>query len=185
MNNSPDTNTARDDDNAESSEDPGNFFFYCWSIYGRRIYGGFTLPLTKFLEFWLRFLGYEIFFCQCNQNYLRSLWLKFFIFQMRGRWFPWYPKGGAHPLWITRYLFRLDMIAIACNVMTLCGFEKFYVHTPTHSRSTKKVSRHIQHVWRIYNVIYVSFLRNLAALATASLKKNVEALDFHLEYVSW
>ena len=53
MNNSPDTNTTRDDDNAESSEDPGNFFFYCWSIYGRRIYGGVYTSLDEMFEFWL------------------------------------------------------------------------------------------------------------------------------------
>jgi len=66
---------------------------------GRRIYGGGVHPpFTIFFDFRLRSLRYEKDFCQCYQNYLRHLWLKFFIFQMSGRWFPWHPKGGGvHP----------------------------------------------------------------------------------------
>ena len=44
----------------------------------------------------------------------------------------------------------------------------------------------------IFNMFDVSITSLMSAfyvilqfLATASLKKNVEALDFHLEYVSW
>ena len=59
---------------------------------GRRIYGRCTPPLKTFLisEFVLQDAK------KCYQNYLRHLWLKFFIFQMSGRWFPWHPKGVVH-----------------------------------------------------------------------------------------
>ena len=44
MNNSPDTNTTRDDDNAESSEDPGNFSSTVEVFMGEGFTGGLHFP---------------------------------------------------------------------------------------------------------------------------------------------
>ena len=82
----------------------------------RRIYGGCTFPFTRtFLISDLILQDTKQIFCQCYQNYFRCLWLKTFIFQMRGRLCPWHLKwkvvskrGVCQPLQalILRYFFR-------------------------------------------------------------------------------
>ena len=62
-------------------------------------------------------------FCQNYQNYLRDLWLKFFIFQMSGRWFPWQPKGGmVYTPPKSRGVFS-DILATANMLNTLYGLK--------------------------------------------------------------
>ena len=50
---------------------------------GRRIYGGrCTSPFANFLISDLVLQDTKKIFCKCYQNYLRHLWLKFFIFRL-------------------------------------------------------------------------------------------------------
>ena len=77
-------------------------------------------------------------FCQCYQNYLRHLWLKFFIFQMSGRWFPWHPKGGCTPP-INLEVFFSDILATATRLNTLYGLETWYVQS-TKVQTTRSVT---------------------------------------------
>jgi len=57
--------------------------------------GGAHSPFTNFLisDFVLK--DTKKIFCKCYQNYLRHLWLKFFILQINESWFPWHPKGST------------------------------------------------------------------------------------------
>ena len=61
-------------------------------VNGRRIYGGgvhpHPPPFTIFFDFRLRSLRYE-------KDFLPVL-SKYQNFQMSGKWFPWYPKGGVY-----------------------------------------------------------------------------------------
>ena len=83
--------------------------------------GGCTPPLLSFLISNFVLQDMKEIFCQCYQNYLRHLWLKFFIFQMSGRWFPWHPKGGGvHPP-INLEVFFSDILATASRLNTLYG----------------------------------------------------------------
>ena len=63
----------------------------------RRIYGDmvYTTPLRLFFIFDLVLRDTKNIFCQCYQNYLRHLWLKFCIFQMSGGWFFVAPQRGC------------------------------------------------------------------------------------------
>ena len=101
-------------------------------------------------------------FCKCYQNYLRHLWLKFFIFQMSGRWFPWHPKGGGvHPP-INLEVFFTHILATATRLNTSYGLETLHAQSSRHVGITQKVLRHIRHFWRIYDVINVGFFRHFA-----------------------
>ena len=100
-------------------------------------------------------------FCQCYQNYLRHLWLKFFIFQMSGRWFPWHPKGGCTPPHKSRGVFT-HILATATRLNTSYGLETLHAQSSRHDGITQKVLRHIRHFWRIYDVINVGFFRHFA-----------------------
>ena len=64
---------------------------------GEGFMGGVHPPLRTFLisDFVLK--DTKTLFCKCYQNYLRHLWLRFFLFQINGRWFPWHPKEGVNP----------------------------------------------------------------------------------------
>ena len=61
-------------------------------------------------------------FCKCYQNYLRHIWLEFFIFQMSGRWFPWHPKGVVYNPHKSRGVFS-DILATATRLNTSYGLE--------------------------------------------------------------
>ena len=101
-------------------------------------------------------------FCQCYQNYLRHLWLKFFIFQMSGRWFPWHPKGGVYTPPINLEVFFTHILATATRLNTSYGLETLHAQSSRHVGITQKVLRHIRHFWRIYDVINVGFFRHFA-----------------------
>ena len=92
-------------------------------------------------------------FCQCYQNYLRHLWLKFFIFQMSGRWFLWLPH--------LEVVF-IHVLAMATRLNTSHGLETLHAQLSRHVGITQKVLRHIRHFWRIYDVINVGFFRHFA-----------------------
>ena len=68
-------------------------------------------------------------FCQCYQNYLRHLWLKFF------RWvegiFRGTPKGGCPPPLppINLEEYFSDLLATASSLNTLCGLETWYAQS--------------------------------------------------------
>ena len=95
-------------------------------INGRRIYGGCTPHFMNFFisDFILK--DTKKIFCKCYQNYLRHLWLKSFIFQMSGRWFPWHPKGGCTPP-INLEVFFSDILATASRLNTSYGLETLHV----------------------------------------------------------
>ena len=82
---------------------------------------------------------------------------KFFIFQISGRWFPWHPKGGCTPTsHKPRDIFsERDILSTASRLNILYGLETWYVQSSRHVRITQKVLRHIQHFWRIYDIINV------------------------------
>ena len=102
-------------------------------------------------------------FCQCYQNYLWHLWLKFFIFQRSGRWFPWHPKGaGVYTPPINLEVFFTHILATATRLNTLYGLETLHAQLSRHVGITQKVLRHIRHFWRIYDVINVGFFRHFA-----------------------
>ena len=124
--------------------------------------GGIHLPLGNFVASDMTFQGMKTIFCQCYQNYLRHLWLKFFIFQMSGRWFPWHPKGGGvHPP-INLEVFFTHILATATRLNTSYGLETLHAQLSRHVGITQKVLRHIRHFWRIYDVINVGFFRHFA-----------------------
>ena len=66
-------------------------------LMGEGFIGGVHPPSRSFLISDFVLQDMKNIFCQCYQNYLRHLWLKFFIFQMSERWFPWHPKEGVAP----------------------------------------------------------------------------------------
>ena len=101
-------------------------------------------------------------FCQCYQNYLRHLWLKFFIFQMSGRWFPWHPKGGVYTPHKSIEVFFTHILATATRLNTSYGLETLHAQLSRQVGITQKVLRHIRHIWRIYDVINVRFFRHFA-----------------------
>ena len=111
-------------------------------------------------------------FCKCYQNYLRHLWLKFFIFQMSGRWFPWHPKGGGCTPPINLEVFFTHILATATRLNTLYGLETWYAQSPRRFLITKKVLRHIRHFWRIYDVINVGFFRHFAVFGYSKCHKD-------------
>ena len=93
--------------------------------------------------------------CKFYQIYLRHLWLKFYISQISGWWFPWHPKGGCTPP-INLEVFFSDILATATRLNTLYGLETWYVQSPRRVLITKKVLRHIR---SIYDVINVGFFQ--------------------------
>ena len=95
-------------------------------------------------------------FCNFYQNYLRHLWLKFFIFQISGRWFPWHPKGGCTPPKNLEVFFT-HILATAARLNTSYGLETLHAQSSRHVGITQKLLRHIRYFWRIYDVINVGF----------------------------
>ena len=85
---------------------------------GSWVYGGISAFCSS---------RYEKDFCYCYQNYLRRLWLKFFIFQMSARWFPWHPKGP-----LLNPEFFSDILATTSRIHTLYGLETWYVQSSRH-----------------------------------------------------
>ena len=109
---------------------------------GRRIYGGVVHPFTKFFDFWLCSLRYEKDFCQCY--YLRHPWLKFFIFQISGKWFPWHPKQE----YVLYYYIISPINQVFFIQIGHCqGLETLYVQSSRHARIMIKVLKHIWHFW--------------------------------------
>ena len=84
-------------------------------------------------------------FCKSYLIYLRHLCLKFFIFQVSGRWFPWHPKeGGVHPS-INLEVFFTHILATASGLNTSYGLETLHAQSSRHVGITQKVLRHIRH----------------------------------------
>ena len=127
------------------------------------------------------------FFCKCYQNYLRHLWLKFFIFQISWRWFRWHPEGVVyipphnsggvilrhicHGKWV-KYTLCMDLkLGMYNDLDMLESFKKFWGISDT------------------FDLFMTSSMSGcfviLQFLATASVIKFVETLDFHIEYVFW
>ena len=108
----------------------------------RRIYweGG---SFTNFSIFDFVLQDTKKIFCQCYQNYLRHLWLIFFIFQITGRWFPGTPKGGVHRPYKSRGVFT-DILATASRLNTLYGLKTLHVQSSRHVGITQRVLRHIR-----------------------------------------
>ena len=104
--------------------------------------GGVQPPVRFFFisDFVLKYT--KTIFCKCHQNYLRHLWLKLFIFQMSGRWFPWHPK------WYTPHksigIFT-HILATASRLNTLYGLETLHAQSSRHVEITQNVLRHIRH----------------------------------------
>ena len=135
----------------------------------------FFLFLTSFFKIWKRFFASVIKIISGICGY------KFFIFQMSGRWFPWHPKGGGvHPP-INLEVFFTHILATATRLNTLYGLETLHSQLSRHVGITQKVSRYIRHFWRIYDVINAKFFFTLQFLATASIMKFVESLNFHIK----
>ena len=132
-------------------------------INGRKIYGGgYSPPLRSFLIYDFVLWDMKKFFCQCYQNYLRHLWLKFFTFQMSGRWFPWHLKGGCTTPHKSCGVFS-EILATASRLNTLYGIETWYIQSSRRVLIMKNFLRHIRHFWRIYDVINVGFWRHSGA----------------------
>ena len=74
---------------------------------------------------------------------------------MGGRWFLWHLQGGMYHPPINPEVFFQEMLAKA-------RIETLYVQLSRHVRIIKKVSMHIQHFWRIYDIVNVRFLHHLA-----------------------
>ena len=89
---------------------------------GEGFMGGEHPPLRTFLISDFVLQDTKNIFCKCYQNYLRHLRLKFFIFQMSGRWFPWHTKGGCIPLPLNSKIFFSDILAMASK-KTFYGFK--------------------------------------------------------------
>ena len=83
--------------------------------------GGVNPPFTIFL-FLTSFFKYEKDFLQVLSKLSHASMVKFFIFQMSGRWFPWHPKGGCTPP-INLEVFFSDILATATRLNTLYGLE--------------------------------------------------------------
>ena len=99
---------------------------------------------------------------------LRHLWLKCYIFQISGRYFPWHPKGGLYTP-INLEVSFWDILATASRLNTFYGLET--VQSSRHFGITKKVLRHIRHFWRIYDVINVRFFRHFAVFGYSKCHK--------------
>ena len=81
-------------------------------------------------------------------------------------------------LWITK--------VIASRLGTLHVLESLYVYSSRQFESIQKVSRHLRHLWRVYNVIIFEFLYHFVifkGLATARVLDCVKPLNFLLEYL--
>ena len=91
----------------------------------------YTHPFRSFLISDFVLQDMKKIFCQNYQNYFRNLWLKFFIFQMSGRWFPWQPKGGMVYTPLNLEVFS-DILATAGRLNTLYELETFYVQLSRH-----------------------------------------------------
>ena len=138
----------------------------------KRIYGG----VYTFTFSFIYSLRYEKDFCQCYQNYLRHLWLKFFIVQMSGGWFPWQPKGVYIPH-KSRGV-SSDILATTSRLNTLYGLETWYVQSCRHVEIIQKVLRHFRHFLRIYDVINVGFFRHFAVFGYSKCHKVCKLLIF-------
>ena len=95
---------------------------------------GLCTPFTKFFDFWLCASRYEKDSCQCY--YLRHQWLKFFIFQISWKWFPWHLKQECvHLPQIRTCFFR--------HIGHGQGLETLNVQASRHARIIKKVLKHL------------------------------------------
>ena len=108
-----------------------------------------------------------------RENYLRLCCLRYFIFQIIERWFPWHLKVCVP---------SSNILAMASRLNTFYGFETPYVQSSRHVWIIEKVLRHIRYFWRGYDVIHVGILHHLAFVSKC--KKNV-TLNFHVECVFW
>ena len=80
------------------------------------------------------------------------------------------PKRECTPP-INLEVFFSDILATATRLNTLYGLETWYVQLPRRVLITKKVLRHIQHFWRIHDVINVGFLRHFAVFGYSKCHK--------------
>ena len=102
---------------------------------------------------------------------------------MNGRWFPWHPKGrgGVHTPHHESWGVFSDTVAIASKLYTLHELETWYDKV----ESLKKFWG-ISDISDVFMTLSMSdFYVILPFFATASVKKIVETLDFHIRYVFW
>ena len=81
---------------------------------------------------------------------------------MSWRWFPWHP--------INLEVFFSDILATTSRLNSLYGLETF-VQSSRHVWIMKKVLRHTQHFWRIFNVINVGFVSHFAVFGYSKCHK--------------
>ena len=124
-------------------------FFYCWDKFD---YLGYIVYLSCL--WWVEggFRGTP----------KGNLWLKFFIFLMSWRWFPWHP--------INLEVFFSDILATTSRLNSLYGLATF-VQSSRHVWIMKKVLRHTQHFLGIYDVIYVGFVSHFAVFGYSKCHK--------------
>ena len=130
----------------------------------------YTFLYENILYFWLHSSRYEKDFCQCYPNYLRHLWLKFFIFQWSGRWFPWHSKGGCILPHKSRGVFS-DILGTASRLDAFHGLETWWVQSS-------------RHVWcKLFPMMSLKYLIGLSITNVSKLFLN-QAQIFYLSFNS-
>ena len=78
-----------------------------------------------------------------------------------------------------------EIMATTSRLNTFYRIETSYGHSSRHFRITENVLRHFRRFWRINDVINVGFLCDFAVFGYDKCQKNIDTLDFYLEYVLW
>ena len=105
--------------------------------------GGCTHPFTNFFDFFLR--DTKNIFCQCYQNYLGHLWLKFFRFSDLSKVVSLAPQRGRCTTPHKSKGVFSDILTTASRTNTLYGLETRYIQSSRHVGIIKKVLRLIRH----------------------------------------